>query len=254
MKITILGSGAACGTPNACNILKTDIDLNNPKNVRMRSSAFFETDKGNFMVECGPDFRHQTCRFNVNNFENIFLSHQHFDHIGGIWELVRVSSNIGKEINIFGNEETIKEVETCFYYMFKQGKEGFVKLNIIEPYKELKLPNTDISLMPLNFTHKDKEILGFKLDNMVYTPDFCEFNDETSKYLYDLDLWIFELTSLQDIKRGHNYLSQTFDLVDKYNPKKVVLNHLSEEIDFDKVSKMIPLNSKLAYDGMEIKI
>ncbi|OPZ77543.1 MAG: putative hydrolase [Alphaproteobacteria bacterium ADurb.Bin438] len=257
MEIIILGSGSAYGTPYAGNFFGS-ADKNNDKNIRLRPSAYFKDGEDAFLIECGPDFRQQTCIHNINKIDNIFLSHGHADHIMGIWELTRFSKMMKAPINIFGNEATIKEVKERFSFMFKDGfkemGDGGVILNIIKPYQDLKLPKTDLTIKTLNFIHKKQEILGFKYKNMVYTPDVAEIPEETKPYLENLDLWIFECDSFEDAKKGHNYLDQALKWINEFKPKRCILNHLNVTIDYNSVSKLLPSNTELAYDGMIVKI
>ena len=53
---------------------------------------------------------------------------------------------------------------------------------------------------------------------------------------------------------GHSHIEQHLERIKEYKPKKVILNHLSENIDYESVSKMLPENVELAYDGMIINI
>ena len=48
MKITVLGSGGAYGTPKALNRYNNIVDLSNKKNLRTRSSLFIEDNNSSF--------------------------------------------------------------------------------------------------------------------------------------------------------------------------------------------------------------
>lgn len=73
MKITILGSGSAYGSPVAGVKLPENVDAKNPKNFRTRSSIYLQDNGGNLLVECGPDFRQQVVANGIYNPKMIFF-------------------------------------------------------------------------------------------------------------------------------------------------------------------------------------
>lgn len=258
MKITVLGSGGAYGTPKALNRYNNIVDLNNKKNLRTRSSLFIEDDGSSFMVDCGPDFRMQTLRNNITDINDIFISHAHTDHIMGIWELTDIASKLKKEINIYSEKEVLDTIKSRFPFIFEDGFHeigvGRLTLHEITPYERFKMQHSGFELLPLIFTHKAINSYGFKYKNFVFTPDLNEIPVESKKYLYNLDLWIIENNNLVPKLNGHSHIEQNLERIKEYKPKKVILNHLSENIDYESVSKMLPENVELAYDGMIINI
>jgi len=252
-KITITGSGSACGVPIIGGSFGAT-DAGNEKNIRTRSAARFETPEGDFLVECGPDFRIQVLRNNITEIDNIFLSHGHADHIIGIWELSCYAGRRGKPVAVYGSEQTLNEVKRIFSFMFAEGKQTKILLNEIKPFAEFTFSGTGVKVVPLPFIHQNMNPLGFKYKRTVYTPDFSSFPDMVDDYLQDLDLWIMELTFRNDVGRGHNYIDQLHTLLEKYKPKRCVLNHLSDDIDYETLSSALPPNVELAYDGMIVDI
>lgn len=257
MKITILGSGGAYGTPVALNRYG-DIDIKNPKNLRTRSSLLLEENGSSLLIDCSPDFRQQTILNNIEDKEkvsNIFISHDHADHIMGIWELTNIASKCKCEIKLWSEQSILETIKFRFPFIFKEGfheiGEGRVSLNNFEVNKEQKVGSFFIT--PLRFVHKAINSYGFKYKNFAFIPDLNEIPEETEKYLYNLDLWIIENNNLNLKTNGHSHVEQNLERIIKYKPKRAILNHLSENIDYEKVSKMLPDDVELAYDGMVIE-
>ena len=58
MKITILGCGGSFGSPLAWN-RHGNIDLNNKRNFRTRSSVLIQTNTTDLIIDTSPDLRYQ---------------------------------------------------------------------------------------------------------------------------------------------------------------------------------------------------
>lgn len=254
MKITILGSGGAYGTPKALNRYG-DIDLNNRKNLRTRGSLFLEDGDFSLLIDCSPDFRNQTILNNIKSIKDIFVSHAHTDHIMGTWELTDIASKTHSEIRIWSEQEVLDTIKERFPFIFQDGfheiGNGRITLNSIKIYESSLL---NPLLIPIEFEHKTIKSYGFKYKNFVFTPDFHNIPAESEKYLYDLDLWILENNNLEYKMNGHSHIEQNLERIKKYKPKIAILNHLSENIDYDKVSVKLPDNVKLAFDGMVVDL
>lgn len=72
MKITILGSGTSTGVPEiGCKCLVCT--SSDPRDNRLRCSGLIETEGLRILIDCGPDFREQMIRCNLQIFLCLFL-------------------------------------------------------------------------------------------------------------------------------------------------------------------------------------
>ena len=86
MKIRILGSGTSTGVPQigcTCPVC-TSAD---PKDNRLRTSAIVETGDARILIDCGPDFRTQVLRLPFERIDGVLITHEHYDHVGGLDDL-----------------------------------------------------------------------------------------------------------------------------------------------------------------------
>lgn len=86
MKIRILGSGTSTGAPQigcTCPVC-TSAD---PKDNRLRTSAIVETGDARILIDCGPDFRTQVLRLPFERIDGVLITHEHYDHVGGLDDL-----------------------------------------------------------------------------------------------------------------------------------------------------------------------
>ncbi len=84
----IMGSGAGPGTPSFfCDCPGCREARENPACVRTRSGAFIAAGQRNILVDTPPDVRAQLIRERITGIDDIFLTHWHYDHFGGLGEL-----------------------------------------------------------------------------------------------------------------------------------------------------------------------
>ncbi len=81
--LTFLGTGTSQGIPMIgcnCHVCQSP----DPKDKRLRTSALIEHKGFKIVIDCGPDFRQQMLRENINDIDAVLLTHQHKDHTGGM--------------------------------------------------------------------------------------------------------------------------------------------------------------------------
>ena len=64
MKITFLGTGTSQGIPMIASNHPVCLS-NNSKDKRLRSSIMISWDDNRYIIDCGPDFRQQMLRENI---------------------------------------------------------------------------------------------------------------------------------------------------------------------------------------------
>ena len=111
-RITILGTGTSCGVPQlGCNC--PTCTSSDPRDKRLRTSVLVEVDDPlavdgvtRILLDCGPDFRAQMLNAGFRRLDAIFLTHEHYDHVGGIDD-IRPFSVFG-DMTIYGIRTNVK--------------------------------------------------------------------------------------------------------------------------------------------------
>lgn len=251
LNITFLGTGTSQGIPMIASndpvCLSKDV-----KDKRLRSSVLISSDEASYVIDCGPDFRQQMLRENVQLVEGVLFTHEHADHTAGLDDLRPYCYKIG-EMPIYLNERTLESLEQRFQYIFSKENRypgaPSVQPTIVDN-QSFKLGNLNVT--PIQVLHGNLPILGYKIENIAYLTDVKTIETSEIDKLKNLDVLIVNALRLE-AHPTHFNLEEALDFVAKIKPKKTYFTHISHKLGFHKeVSKNLPPNVYLAYDGLKI--
>lgn len=277
MKVKILGSGGWEGIPVPfcdCRICKLAMENPNSKNNRNRPEILIESKDGRFLIEISPDIRLQSTKFNLTNIKDFLISHWHFDHLYGLFDLHAWAELINKP-KLYCSDETKRWLDKNVGYIPKE-------IAVLKPYKEFEL--FGIKIIPLPVYHMfslDKDLEESKLENtfgfllkeknkrLVYLSDYFKIPQKTIDLIKNSDIIIADGTFLfeeqfpnkseqngLETDPDHLHGEKIFDLINSLNAKKIVfhsITHLTEKTH-EELQSLLPKNMEISFDGMEIKI
>ena len=253
LKITFLGTGTSQGVPvissNHPVCLSTDV-----KDKRLRSSILISWDDKTVVIDCGPDFRQQMLRANVQLINGVLFTHEHSDHTAGLDDLRPFCYKIG-EMPIFLSQITLDSLEQRFQYIFSQENRypgaPSVQPNIIDktPFSFLGLTITPIQVM-----HGNLAILGYRIQNIAYLTDVKTITIEEKEKLRNLDVLIVNALRIEEHPTHFN-LKEALNFIEEIQPKRAYFTHISHKLGFHKeVSAKLPKNVFLSFDGLEVEV
>ncbi len=253
MKITFLGTGTSQGIPmianNAPVCLSTDT-----KDKRLRSSVMISWNDVNYIIDCGPDFRQQMLRENIQSINGVLFTHEHSDHTAGIDDLRPFTYQMG-EVPVYAQERVLKNLKVRFDYIFKTENRyaGAPKL------KEHIITNQSFDLdgmqvTPIEIFHGDLPITAYRFGNVAYITDLKTMVDQEKEKLQNLDVLIVNALRIEE-HPTHLNLEEALAFVEEIKPKRAYFSHISHKLGFHaEVEKILPKNVFLSYDGMQVKV
>ncbi len=258
IRFTILGCGASPGVPRITGDWG-ECDPNEPRNRRSRSAALIERFDGDrptrVLVDTGPDLRNQLIAAEVDEVHGVVYTHPHADHVHGIDDLRTFWMTMRRPIPIYSDDETQLRLDEGFGYCFR-APEGspyppFLVRHSIAPGSTISIdgPGGSIDLTPFSQIHGDIRSLGFRVGRLAYSCDFNDMPDTSLGHLENLDVWI-----LDGLRRrphpSHCSVDQALAWIGKTRPRRAVLTHMNNELDYNTLRDELPVGVEPAYDGM----
>ena len=250
MKIRILGCGGSFGSPLAWN-KNGNIDINNPKNHRTRSSVLININDKNLLIDTSPDLRAQLYNARCTKIDAVLFTHEHSDHIVGLPDMRAISLINHSTIPAYFPEH-IKEIVTRnFKYIFEGEKEYSPFMTVKKIYDEFNIGNTKIITFKHN--HGSIDVHTYRINNFAYSTDIKNFYENDIDKLKNLDLWIVGLLRY-DPHPSHAGFDQINEYIKYLKPKKTLFTHMTALLDYEELLSKCSENIEPAYDGMTIDL
>jgi ribonuclease BN (tRNA processing enzyme) len=253
MKLVVLGSGTSI-----------------PHARRTAAGYWLQTDSGNALLDISPDVPHRLAAEKLNwvNLDAIWISHFHFDHLGGLPSFLFGTRSAPqmqqrtKSLKIFGPQGFVKILqaidESNDYRLLEQPFP--VELKEVQPGNEFELLPA-IKSVTFSTPHT-KESLAIRLKDkrgsvLVYTSD-TGYSDELAEFAAGADMLLTECSFRQNKPiKTHLELSDAMRLAQKSQPKLLVLSHLYFEWDGIDIAgearKLWPGETIAAFDGLRLE-
>lgn len=251
LKITFLGTGTSQGIPMIASNDPVCLSKD-PKDKRLRSSVLISWDDVSYVIDCGPDFRQQMLRENVQLIHGVFFTHDHSDHTAGIDDLRPFCYQIG-EMPIYLNAKTLQSLEKRFEYIFSK-ENRYPGAPSVSPFiiDKLSFEVHNLKVEPVQVLHGNLPIKGYRFQDFAYLTDVKTIEESEKEKLQNLDVLVVNALRIEEHPTHFN-LKEALDFVNEIKPKKTYFTHISHKLGFhEEISKLLPENVFLAFDGLKI--
>ncbi|MGI4880114.1 MAG: MBL fold metallo-hydrolase [Janthinobacterium lividum] len=254
MIVTILGSGTSSGVPRIGNDWGS-CDPLDPRNRRRRVSILVEHEGCSVLVDTGPDFRQQMLDAGVRRLDAVLYTHDHADHTHGIDDLRQVFHLMQRPVDCYASPETWAILVPRFSYVFHGTSFYAATARAHDFPPTLRVGALEISCFRQN--HGNIDSLGFRFacngKVMAYSTDIKALPDDAEKSLDDLDLWIVDALRRQP-HPTHSHLDQTLGWIERFAPRRAILTHMDQTMDYRSLRDVLPVNVEPGYDGQVLKL
>jgi len=254
VKVTILGCGTSSGVPRiggdwgAC-------DPAEPRNRRRRASILVEHEGTTIVVDTGPDFREQMLAADVRHLDAVLLTHDHADHVHGIDDLRQFYHVTGGPVACFASAATWAVVEARFGYIFTGT--AFYPATATANRLPPELTIGALTITPFDQQHGSVISTGYRFDaggrSVAYSTDVKAIAAEAHPALQRLDLWVVDALRARP-HPTHSHLAQTLEWIATFHPRRAVLTHMDQSLDYATLAASLPVPVEPGFDGLTIKL
>lgn len=259
MKVTILGSGTSSGVPRiggpdgagdwgAC-------DPADPRNRRRRVSILVEHGGQTVLIDTGPDLREQLLSARVAHLDAVFLTHDHADHAHGIDDLRQVFHAMGAPVACFASPATWSVLRPRFGYVFEGTKFYPPTCTATDLDGPVSVGVMQVTPFPQN--HGNMDSTGYRIEAagrvLAYSTDVKALDARADAALANLDLWIVDALR-RTPHPTHSHLAQTLDWIGHYRPRRSVLTHMDQSMDYATLCEELPAGVEPGYDGQVLRL
>ncbi len=261
IKVTILGCGNSSGVPAIGNYWG-DCDPNEPKNIRMRCCLAVQSDEATIIVDTGADLRHQLNKFDVNNLDAVFYTHQHSDHCHGIDDLRPFYfRNDRTQIQCFGKDSVLEEIKGRFHYLFSGGSHKDLYPPVLEanPFDDERYGSnheySDITYVPFKMDHGTCTSIGYRFGDLSYCVDMKSLDDNALDIIKGSKIWIVDGAGFKDPQNSvHADLNSIYEYNKYIKADRVYITCLSSMMDYNALCNELPEGFYPAYDGLHFDL
>lgn len=258
-RLIILGCGAAMGVPSLgrgwgeCN-------PENLKNNRLRTTTYLEYNGIKLLIDTSPDLRTQLINQNIRDIDGVLYTHSHADHLHGIDDLREINRISRQSLNFYAGRITHKAIKKRFDYLIASVK----KTNNVMQRPSL-IPNVvkanhpfyvkGVKITPIKLKDHCPECLGYVFDDgeYVHIADFKSLAGSAYKMITKQPkLMVIPLTTIRG-EVQHASLDEIMSVIKRINPQKVLINHMTNECDYDNINRLTPDFVRPAYDNLIVE-
>lgn len=254
LTITILGSGTSSGVPVIgcdCSVCQSP----QPKNRRTRCSALLAWGDYRVLIDTAIDLRQQALTHQLRRVDAVLYTHSHADHVHGIDELRCFNALSGKDIPVYGADWLLNRLQVSFPYVFsdRYSSQGFrPKLKpVVVTSQPFDLFGRQVQ--PIFMRHGREEVVGYRMGPLAYLTDCSEIPVSAQCQLEGLDLLVIDGLRFR-AHPTHFTVEQAVDVAARLQAKRVILTHLSHDVDYTRDSARLPAHVEFAFDGLSVTL
>lgn len=225
-----------------------------PLNKRLRPSGLLTLGDKRFLIDVGPDFREQAIRYGIEDITGLWITHTHYDHIGGLDE-VRVFHVLHRRrLPCLCSQETFDEIHHRFHYLFRKrsGEECSQMDFTLLPNDFGQLVFEGAKIDYLTYYQAGMKVTGFRVGSFAYISDIRKYEEKIIEALQGIDILVLSALRYTS-SEVHFTINEAIDFSQKVGAKRVFFTHIAHEIEHEEVSAKLPSGVTLAHDGLEIE-
>jgi phosphoribosyl 1,2-cyclic phosphate phosphodiesterase len=251
VRVVILGTGTSQGIPVIgchCPVCKSD----DPKDSRLRVSAYIEVNGVKLLIDIGPDFRRQMLENDLEEVDAVLITHEHNDHTAGVDDIRPINFRYKNEMPFYALPRVAEQLELRFAYAFGSNKYPGAPVIQLNEVELVKFEVQGVEVIPIKVMHGKLDILAYRIGGFAYLTDVKTIPEEEYRKLQGVDVLVINALR-KEPHYTHLNLDEALEVADKIGARQTYLTHVSHKFGTHReIEALLPLGINVAYDGMEI--
>lgn len=255
MQVTFLGTGTSQGIPVIachCDVCRSD----DPRDQRLRSSMMVETGEQRIVIDCGPDFRQQMLREQVESIDAILVTHSHKDHLGGLDDVRAFNYILQRPAAVYATKDAHREIRREYAYAFTGHRYPGVPEIHLHAFGKRHFYLRTQRVTPIRAIHyaDDQYVYGFRINDFTYLTDVFRIEPDQLEKIRGTRVLVVNALRKKP-HYSHMNLEEALALIREINPERAYLTHLSHQMGLHaEVEKELPANVTIAFDRLKITV
>ncbi|WP_348664238.1 MBL fold metallo-hydrolase [Chlamydiifrater volucris] len=227
---------------------------------RLRSSVLVIHKGAHFLIDTGPDVRQQLLRYAVPDVDGIFLTHAHYDHVGGIDEMRSKLIVFGDTVPVVASRDTLDVLKETRKHFFQEGASLAASLSFTaleEATGRGKMGELPFSYC--SYFQNEMRVTGFRFGNLAYLTDMQCYEESVFSFLEGVDTLVLsaiyrELPNvMRTRKRSHLTVEEAVDFFVKSGANRLVISHIGHVLQRELGQYQDLLGVEFAKEGQELR-
>ena len=130
------------------------------------------------------------------------------------------------------------------------------RLPIYTPFLEPRVLGSDFHWKGVHVNtflqdHGGSSTIGYRFGNWAYSTDVKTLSEAALVQLEGIETWFVDCIALEE-KPTHAHLAQTLTWIARVKPKRAILIHMGNSLDYDALRSRLPEGIEPAYDGLVV--